>query len=90
MFPALIVVAGVSAVGGILLLWLLKRFSFQPPAVAIILFPVAAFALGFSLRLSGSPERVDLGFFFTDFSFLFVYLVFALSFLLGQIKYWKV
>jgi hypothetical protein len=78
-----------AATAGILLVALMKMFSARKRIVAVVFFPLAAFSLGFYLRLTGIKEAIDIGFFFTDFSFLFVYILFALAFLLGQMKYWK-
>lgn len=90
MFLEYVIVEGITVlIGGGLLLYLLRQFTKRSYLVFIVLFPLIAFALGFSLRLSGIPKIIDIGFFFTDFGFLFVYLLFALAFLLGQIKYWK-
>ena len=88
MFPEILL--GATAAAGALLLLVLRKFSLRPFLIGTVVFPLLLFPIGFSLRLSGIPEQVDMGFFFTEFSFLFVYLVFALSFLLGQVRYWKV
>lgn len=68
----------------------LKKFNVGRDVYATVLLPLFVFVAGYSLRLSGDKEMIDIGYFFTDFSFLFVYIVFAISFLLGQIKYWKI
>jgi hypothetical protein len=79
----------VSGSALILMLNFLSRFKVKKSVVLTILFPLAVFTAGFSLRLTGAREIVDMGFFLTDFSFLFTYLLFASSFVLGQLKYWK-
>lgn len=48
---------------------------------------VLLFSAGFALRLSGVGEIIDVGYYFTDFSFLFSYLLIAVAALLGQAKY---
>ncbi len=52
----------------------------------IILF---LFSLGFAFRLNENTAVVDMGFYFTDISFLFVNVIFTAALLLGQKKYWK-
>ena len=70
---------GVASFAGIILLFLLKKFSFKKPLIGVVMFPLFMFTLGFALRLSGATELIDRGYYFTDFSFLFIYLVFALQ-----------
>ncbi|HLC77455.1 MAG TPA: hypothetical protein VJH04_04600 [archaeon] len=76
-------------IASILLVSFLRRFSTIKQLYCLVLLPLMLFFMGFSMRLSGERDFIDLGYFFTDFSFLYVYLIFALSFLLGQVKYWK-
>lgn len=63
----------------------LKRFYFM-----LFLLPLLSFIIGFSLRFTGDKFLIDIGFFFTDFSYLFVYLIFAVALILGQLRYWKI
>jgi hypothetical protein len=79
----------VLSLASVLMANFLGKFGISRSSKAVVMFPPALFTLGFSLRLSGLQPAVDLGFFMTDFSFLFTYLVFASSFVLGQLKYWK-
>jgi hypothetical protein len=75
-----------------LALFFLRHFlrAFRAPKIFVVsVFPLALFSFGFALRLRGEKEVVDLGFFFTDFAFLFTYVLFAAALLLGQIRYWK-
>jgi len=53
----------------------------------VFLAVVLLFSAGFAMRLGGNGEIVDLGFYFTDFSFLMAYLLIAVAALLGQVKY---
>ena len=55
----------------------------------ILIASFAVYCFGFYLRLTGSKEGIDLGFFLTDFSALFLTALFTASLLLGEIKYWK-
>jgi len=41
------------------------------------------------MRLLPTEEIVDLGFFFTEVSNMYLYVLFVLALLLGQLKYWK-
>lgn len=68
----------------------LKRFKVEKVALSFALFSLFVFVLGFALRLSGDTNLINIGFFLTDYSVLFTTLFMALSFLLGQIKYWKI
>lgn len=79
----------VLLVASALVINFLRVFGIRKNYTVIMMFPLFIFTLGFSLRLSGIREIVDLGFFFTDFTFVFIYIMFTASFMLGQIKYWK-
>lgn len=87
---SLLFIGTTVGIAAVLLLVFLRQFSLKPSLIGLIVFPLFAFTTGFSLRLSGFQPWIDLGFFFTDFAFLFVYMVFAIAFLLGQVRYWKV
>jgi len=71
-----------------LILRLLKRFGRIDIAVYFIL-PIFIYCLGFALRLSGKTELIDLGYFFTEGTYIIIYTIFSLAILLGQLKYWK-
>ena len=81
--------SAVSALAVVVIWKISTIFSLRKDVTAIFLFPVVLFVTGFSMRLSGIQYIVDVGFFFTEFSFLLVYILFAMSFFLGQLKYWK-
>lgn len=85
----LVIESLITGLALILMLNFLSRFKIKKSVLIIIFFPLLLFTAGFSLRLTGIKELVDIGFFLTDFSFLFTYLLFASSFVLGQLKYWK-
>jgi hypothetical protein len=72
-----------------LLLTVFRIFQVRERLLIVFLAPIVYFCTGFLMRLSASKELIDAGFFLTDFAFLFVYLLFALSLMLGQLKYWK-
>ncbi len=66
--------------------------SFNPKLIKYCLalvIPLLLFTLGFIMRVSNNKPLVDLGYFLTESAGLFVYIIFALTFLLGQLKYWK-
>jgi len=48
------------------------------------------FTIGFSLRLSKNQNIIDMGYFMTDISFLFIEILFTIALILGQMKYWKI
>ncbi len=84
----LLTILTVFLVSTIVLLRFFRKFTKSLDLVKIVLLPLGLFAVGFYMRIQG--DLVDIGYFFTDFSFLFVYIVFAVTFLLGQIKYWRI
>ena len=61
-----------------------KKAAFYP--LFLILF---MFSTGFAFRLSNNKQLVDFGFFFTEISYLFTYLLFTAALILGQKKYWR-
>jgi len=69
---------------------LLADFKVKKRQLLVFIFPLLTYAVGFTLRLSGNKELVDLGFFFTEFSTIFVTILFSLCLYLGQLKYWRV
>ena len=72
------------------LLKFLMKFKLKKFFIVFFLLPLFLFVIGFLLRLTGDKFLIDIGFFFTDFSFLFAYLLTAIALILGQLKYWKV
>jgi len=73
-----------------LVVFLFKKFDRDLKIASFFIVPLVVFSLGFVFRLTAETSMVDLGFFFTDFSELFVSVLFASCLILGQIKYWKV
>ena len=74
----------------VLLVSFLKKFKVTKITYILAISPILAFTIGFTMRLSGVQGWVDTGFFFTEFSHLFVWTLFVLCGVLGQLKYWKV
>lgn len=66
-----------------------RKFGIGIRTVLPLLAPLLTFSIGFGLRLSGKSYLVDLGFFLTDFSTLFVSVLFTAFLFFGQLKYWK-
>ena len=79
----------VFSIATALVIGFLRIFGIRRSYMLIMLFPVILFTIGFALRLTGVKEIIDIGFFFTDFTYVFIYIMFTASFMLGQIKYWK-
>ncbi|MBW2988611.1 hypothetical protein DRJ48_01970, partial [Candidatus Woesearchaeota archaeon] len=61
-----------------------KHRLFLPLTLVLVIF-----CLGFALRLLPNKHTVDIGFFFTEISYLLVYITFAAGLILGQIRYWR-
>lgn len=76
------------ALFSLLIILLLKKFRKDLRITLLFIAPLLIFCLGFGMRLSAAPKMVDLGFFFTEFSGLFVSVLFAVCLMLGQLKYW--
>ena len=62
-----------------------KKAAFYP--LFLVLF---MFSTGFAFRLSNNKPLVDFGFFFTEISYLFTYVLFTAALILGQKKYWRI
>jgi len=73
----------------LLVVLLFKKFVDDLKLSLILVLPLLVYSIGFVMRLSGRNTIVDLGFFFTDFSVVFIYILFTASLLLGQLRYWK-
>jgi hypothetical protein len=72
-----------------LIIVLFKKFNNDLKIALLFLTPLLVFSFGFILRLSARPPMVDLGYFLTEFSGLFISILFAVCLLLGQLRYWK-
>ena len=66
-----------------------RDFPMKKRKILVFVSPLFTFLVGFSLRLTGIDKLVDLGFFFTELSTIFVTILFTLCLYLGQVKYWK-
>ncbi len=82
------VMAFTIAVSALSVMQFLGHFRVHKRMFALLLLPMPIFGAGFSMRLYGTGETVDTGFFLTEFSFLLVYIAFTACLVLGQIKYW--
>lgn len=65
-------------------------FKIKKNKLMVFLVPLIIFIIGFSLRISGNKNMIDLGYFMTDFSALSATILFTVCLFLGQVKYWKI
>jgi len=72
-----------------LVLIIFKKFGRKLREGIFFICPILIFSLGFLLRLSEKEELIDLGYFLTGISVLFLSVLFAIFLFLGQLKYWK-
>jgi len=68
---------------------LFRKFNRDLKIALFFITPLLVFSVGFVFRLSVKPPIVDLGFFLTEFSGLFISILFAICLFLGQLRYWK-
>lgn len=66
-----------------------RNFIKDKSIILLLNLPVLLFITGYFLRINGSKWEIDLGYFMTDSSSIFLYALFTGSLILGQIKYWK-
>ena len=69
---------------------LISEFSTGKKSFLSLFLVLVMFGLGFSLRLCKTKEIIDFGYFLTDISFLFTYIIFTVALILGQKRFWKV
>ena len=74
---------GVTAIGNIL-----SKFG-RRDLLVHFLTPIIFYSFGFVLRISKVEPLIDIGYYFTDISFLILYSIFSVGIIIGQIKYWK-
>ena len=84
-----IIILSVCASFGILLYLFLKKFNAKKHIYLPLFIALLLFAAGFYFRISGEKELVDLGFFFTESSTLFISVMFTTALIMGQERYWK-
>lgn len=72
-----------------LILIFCRRFTKELSLPVILIFPVIIFSVGFGLRFSENKPIVDLGYFLTESTSIFLYALFTGALILGQFKYWK-
>ena len=87
-YQVLVIIALLILYGS--LVFLFSRIFTQELSLPVMLiFPIIIFCTGFTLRLSGNKPMVDIGYFFTDSSSIFLYALFTGALILGQLKFWK-
>ena len=69
--------------------FVLRKFDTNKTIFLPLYLVLVLFSLGFAFRLNGNSNLVDIGFYFTEISFLFVNILFTIVLLLGQKKYWR-
>lgn len=72
-----------------LVIKLLKHFGRGGDLIIYFITPLLIYSGGYMLRFSGNKPLINIGYYMTDYSFMFVYTIFAISILLGQLRYWK-
>lgn len=72
------------------LYWTLGQFPTQKKTFLPLFLSMALFSIGFSLRLTAKETYVNFGYYLTDISFMFVYILFVVAMLLAEKKYWKI
>lgn len=66
-----------------------RRFTKELSLSIMLIFPIIVFSVGYIMRLSGNKPIIDIGYFFTDSSSIFLSALFTGALILGQLKYWK-
>jgi hypothetical protein len=74
---------------GVLIFLFCRIFTKKPNLPLMLIIPVMIFSFGFILRLSEQKSMIDVGYFLTDSSSIFLYALFTGALILGQIKFWK-
>lgn len=74
---------------GICIFFFFRLFTKKLNLPLILIMAIMIFSLGFILRLSGQKSIIDIGYFLTDSSSIFLYALFTGALMLGQIKFWK-
>ena len=82
-------IALLSLAYSIFLLLFFGRFKKDKFLPLLLITPIVIFSVGYVFRLTGSKPMVDVGFFFTDSSYIFIYSLFTSALVIGQIKFWK-
>ena len=85
----LLIIGTLSLFYGAIVLMFCRSFTKDLKLPLVLFVPIVNFSFGFMMRLSENKQIVDLGFFFTESSTIFIYILFTLALILGQLKYWK-
>ncbi|MBI3036351.1 hypothetical protein HYY73_01145 [Candidatus Woesearchaeota archaeon] len=67
----------------------LSQFKTSRKGLYPLYIAMPLFAAGFAMRLAENKSVIDFGFFLTEVSYLFVYVLFTAALILGQKRYWK-
>jgi len=79
----------ISAFYAVCLILFFRKFKKEIAIPIVLTMPIIVFALGYSLRLGGNKPAIDLGYFLTDSSYIFIYSLFTSALVIGQIKFWE-
>ena len=71
------------------ILWTFRKFNVSMKLSVYFILPLSFFCIGFLMRLSLNQGLIDLGFFFTESSVMFLTVLFSIALFLGQLKYYK-
>ncbi|MBN1792500.1 hypothetical protein JW826_02340 [Candidatus Woesearchaeota archaeon] len=71
------------------ILYILTSFKTRKQTFYPLLLALPLFTIGFCMRLTGTQETIDLGYYLTDTSYLYINILFTAALILGQKKYWK-
>lgn len=74
----------------VLLAKFLAQFKANKKSFVPLFAILAIFTFGFALRLTGQQALIDFGYYFTEISYLFTYVLFTACLILGQQKYWRI
>ncbi len=73
----------------VLLAKFLTKFKADTKSFMPLFAIPALFTFGFALRLTGQQALIDFGYYSTEISHLFTYVLFTACLILGQKKYWR-
>jgi hypothetical protein len=85
----IIMITSLLTTYGVLIFLFCRIFTKKLNLPFMLVIPIIIFSLGFILRLSEQKSLIDVGYFLTDSSSIFLYALFTGALILGQIKFWK-
>jgi hypothetical protein len=73
-----------------LLVVIFRKFGLKTKDACFFIVPLIIYSVGFVLRVNHNIDVVNLGYYLTDFTGLFVTVLFTSFLLFGQLKFWKI